>query len=98
MLFSINTVFPPGKSGRKISREIQGFKISRFPENLCWNPGNFFYINKISVVLITIISTKNASLLFQFFLLTKNYFSKFANFLRQNAYEIKMFSSICLKN
>ena len=37
-------VFPPGNSGRKISREIWGFEI--FPGSLCRNPGYFFYIRK----------------------------------------------------
>ena len=36
-------MFPPGKSGRKISREIEGFQIYRFPGNLCRDPGNFFF-------------------------------------------------------
>ena len=31
-------------------------------------------------------------------LFAKNYFPKFAKFLRQNACEIKIFSSICRKN
>ena len=34
-------VFPPGKSGREISREIWDFEISRFPVNLCRDPGKF---------------------------------------------------------
>ena len=38
----LKLVFPPRKSGRKISREICGFEISRFPRNLCRDPGNFF--------------------------------------------------------
>ena len=39
-------VLPPGKSGRKISREIWGFEIFRFPGNLCRDPGKFFYVSK----------------------------------------------------
>ena len=35
-------MFPPGKS----VREIRGFKISRFPGNLCRYPGKYFYITK----------------------------------------------------
>ena len=35
--------FPPGMAGREISREIWGFGISRFPENLCRDPGKFSY-------------------------------------------------------
>ena len=38
----LKLVFPPKKSGREISREIWGFEISRFPGNLCRDPGNFF--------------------------------------------------------
>ena len=39
-------MFPPGKSGQEISREIGDFEISRFPEDLCRNPEKFFYISK----------------------------------------------------
>ena len=39
-------MFPPGKSGREISPEIWGFETSRFPRNLCRDPGKFFYISK----------------------------------------------------
>ena len=35
--------FPPGMAGREISREIRGFGISRFPGNLCRDPGKFSY-------------------------------------------------------
>ena len=35
--------FPPGMAGREISREIRGFEISRFPGNLCRDPGKFSY-------------------------------------------------------
>ena len=39
----LKLAFPPGKSEREISREIWGFEFSRFPGNLCRNPGNFFF-------------------------------------------------------
>ena len=35
-----------GKSGREISWKIWGFETSRFPGNLCRDPGKFFYISK----------------------------------------------------
>ena len=39
-------VFLPKKSGRKSYREIWDFETSRFPGNLCRDPGNFFYLSK----------------------------------------------------
>ena len=59
-----------------------------------------FTLARISVVLISIIPTKKMRYckLKQIILFTMNYFSKFAKFLRQNACEIKIFSSVCRKN
>ena len=37
-------MFPTGRSGREISREIWGFEVSR--EIYVGIPGNFFYISK----------------------------------------------------
>ena len=38
--------FPSGKSGREFFRKICGFEVFRFPEKLCWDTGNFFYVIK----------------------------------------------------
>ena len=82
------TVFPP----KKLEREIWGFEISRFPGNLCRDPGNFLYISKnFRGSDIHHSDIKNA-LLQIFFSLTKNYFSKLAKFFKRNACEIKFFS------
>ena len=35
-------MFPPGKSRQKISQELWGFEISRFPGNSCGDPGKLF--------------------------------------------------------
>ena len=85
-------MFPPGKSGQ----EICGFEISRLPGILCRNPGKCLYISKdFSGTDIYHSDIKNALILryckLIIFLLTKNYFSKLAKFLRQNACEIKIF-------
>ena len=60
-------VFPPGKSGRE---------ISRFSGNSCRHPGKFFYVSKdFSCIDIYHSDIKNALLqILIFFLLTKNYF------------------------
>ena len=44
-IFNQVSLFQPiPKSGREIFREILGFESSRFPVNLCRDPGKFFFI------------------------------------------------------
>ena len=85
-------MFPPGKS----VREIWDFEIFRFSGNFCRDPGKCFYICKdFSGTDIYHSDIKNALLqILILFFSYKNYFSKLSKFLRQNACEIKIFSSI----
>ena len=80
-------MFPTGRSGREISREIWGFEVSR--EIYVGIPGNFFYISKDFRGRLTDIhhfDIKNELVqIKKFFLLTKNDFTKFTKFLRKNA-------------
>ena len=78
-------MFPPGKS----RQEIRGFEIFRFPGSLCQDLGKCVYISKdFSDTDRPIYHTdiKNALALryckIKIFLLTKNYFSKFAKFFK----------------
>ena len=68
--------------------------------NLCRDPGKFFYVSKdFSGTDIYHSDIKMRYCRFNFFLFTKSYFSKFEkHFLRQYACEIKIFSSVCVKN
>ena len=89
-------MFPPEKSGR----EIWGIEIFRFPGNLRRDPGNFFFILRVSVVLISIIPTQKCVhvKLKKFFYSLKIIFQNFLNFLRPNVWEIKKFFLNSLKN
>ena len=72
-------VFPPGKSGR----EIWGFEISPFPENLCRDPGKFFYISKdFKGTDIYHSGIKNVLLQIKSLFFAKIYFSIFAKFFK----------------
>ena len=87
-------VFPPGKSGRKISREIWGFWTSRFQGNLCRDPGKFFYSSKnFSGTDIYHSDIKNALLQIKkfFFYLLKFIFQNSQNFGRQMVVRSKIF-------
>ena len=98
--FYVSNCFLPGNREGKFPGKFGVFELPVFREIYVGIPGNFFTLARISVVLISIILTKkNALLQFKkFIFLNKNYFSKFAKLLRQNAREIKFFSSICRKN
>ena len=93
-------VFPPRKSRREISRKIWGFEISRFPGNLCRDPGKFFFhfegfsgnVIYHSDVKMRSCKVKN------FFLFVKNYFSKFPKFFPTKCLgDQKIFPGICSK-
>ena len=76
-------MFPPGKSGQ----EIWGVQISRLRGSLCREPEKCLYISKdFSDTDIYHSDIKNALVSryckLKIFLLTKNYFSKFAKFFR----------------
>ena len=92
-------MFPPGKSGRDISREIWGFEIFRFPGNLCRDPGKLFlYFKGFSGTDIYHSDVKMRLckvLIFSYSL--KIIFQNFQNFLRPNAWEIKKFLLNLLK-
>ena len=80
-------MFPPGKSGQ----EIWTFEISRFPGNLCRDPGKCLYIRKDFSGTDTYHSDiKNALALryckLKIFLLTKNYFAKFAKIFKTKCF------------
>ena len=73
-------MFPPRSRDKKLG--VLNFPVSR--EIYVGIPGIVFIFVRVSVVLISIIPTKNAVVLRQikFFLLIKNYFSKFAKFFK----------------
>ena len=81
-------MFSPGKSGR----EIRDFEISRFSGSICRDAGKCLYISKdFSSTNIYHSDIKNELVFLvlpklKVFLLTKNYFSKFAKFFKTNCF------------
>ena len=88
-------MFPPGKSGREISRETWGFEISRFPRNMSGFREIFFYFKGFNGIDIYHSDVKMClcNVLIFFFSLK----IIFQNFLRPNAWEIKKFFLNLLK-
>ena len=94
-------MFPPGKSGREIYWEIEGFEISRFPGDLCRDREKFFCSSKDFIGTdINRSEMKNALGYCKkiFFCLLKIIFQSSQNFFRRNACEIKIFFSVCRKH
>ena len=101
-------MFPCRKSGREFPGK---FGILIFPVSLeiCIEIPGFFYISKdfsgtdiyyfdIKNALLQIITLQLLQLIKKFFCLLKIIFQNLRNVLRENACEIKIFSSICRKN
>ena len=83
-------MFPPEKSGL----EIEGFEIFHFPLSLCRDPGKCLYISKdfsgtdiYHFDIINALALRYCKL--KAFLLTKNYFSKFAKRFKTKCFKSK---------
>ena len=79
-------MFPLGKSGQEILREIWRFEISRFPRYLCRYPGKIFFHFKNFSGTATYHSDveMRACTVECFFYLLKISFQDFQNFFRSN--------------